>query len=194
MKQNYRNEYLFSETYLQSIAKRFIADENLRASFQTIKEWGDFANKTSFERWIATYIEPVLDTLGFGRQKDSEEQTKILVLFPDVDKTEATSLCYIIPPGEDIDCTSKGKHWAEKIIRNLRKHNFEWGILTDGIYWRIYHIKESTPYETYVEVNLESILNNHIQPFKFFISFSSLIISLRMKTENVNLMIIKRNR
>jgi len=169
MNRSYRNEYLFSEIYLESITQQPITDENLRASFQTIKEWREFADKTSLEQWITTYIEPVLDTLGFGHHKDSEE---LLVLFPDVDKSQPMSLCYVVPPGEDINCTLKGKHWAEKIIRNLRKHNFQWGILTDGLYWRIYHTKEPTPYETYVEINLETILSSQdyaaFQIFYFF--------------------------
>ncbi|MBA7470354.1 hypothetical protein ES707_05638 [subsurface metagenome] len=170
--QNYRNEYLFSETYLEEITKRPVTDENLRASLQTIKEWREYADKTLLEQWITTYIEPVLDTLGFGHHKDQKEQANILVLFPDIDKTQPMSLCYAVPPGEDIDCTLKGKHWAEKIIRSLRKHNFQWGILTDGFDWRIYHTKESTPYETYLEIDLENILKSEnytaFQLFYFF--------------------------
>lgn len=169
---NYRNEYLFSEIYLQDITQRHVTDENLRASFQTINEWREYADKSSLKQWITTYIEPVLDTLGFGHHKDQEGQANILLLFPDVDKTQPMSLCWVVPPGDDIDCALKGKHWAEKIIRNLRKYNFEWGILTDGIYWRIYHTKEPTPYETYVEVDLEAILSNQdyaaFQIFYFF--------------------------
>jgi len=169
MSQSYRNEYLFSKIYLENIAQQLETSENLRASFQTIKEWREFADKTSLEKWITTYIEPVLDTLGFGHHKDSEQ---LLVLFPDVDKSQPMSLCYVVPPGEDINCTLKGKHWAEKIIRSLRKHNFQWGILTDGVYWRIYHTKEPAPYETYVEINLETVLSSQdyaaFQIFYFF--------------------------
>jgi len=172
LSRNYRNEYLFSEIYLQNITQRPVTDENLRASLQTIKEWREYADKTFLEKWTTTYIEPVLDTLGFGHHREVEGMSNVLLLFPDVDRAKPMSICYVVPPGEDITCTIKGKHWAEKIIRNLRKHNFEWGILTDGIYWRIYHIKESTPYETYVEVNLESILNNQDYPaFQIFYFF-----------------------
>jgi hypothetical protein len=172
LSRNYRNEYLFSESYLQDITQRPVTDENLRASLQTIKEWRECADKTSFEKWTATYIEPVLDTLGFGHHREQEGISNVLLLFPDVDRIKPMSICYVVPPGEDINCTIKGKHWAEKIIQNLRKHNFKWGILTDGIYWRIYHTKESTPYETYVEVNLESILNNEDYPaFQIFYFF-----------------------
>lgn len=169
--QNYRNEYLFSEIYLQEITERPVTDENLRASLQTIKEWREYADKTSLEKWTMSYIAPVLDILGFGHHRE-EGKSNILKLFPDVDKTNPTSICYVVPSEEKIECAQKGKHWAEKIIRNLRKHNFEWGILTDGIYWRIYHTKEPTPYETYVEVNLESILNNQDYPaFQIFYFF-----------------------
>ncbi|GAH01733.1 unnamed protein product, partial [marine sediment metagenome] len=147
-------------------------DENLRASLKTIKEWREYADKTSIEQWITSYISPVLDTLGFGHQKNSKKQVNILILFSDVSKTQSMSLCYVLSPGEDMDCTLKGKHWAEKIIRSLREHNFQWGILTNGFRWRIYHTKEPNPYETYVEVDLEAILNAQeyfdFQIFYFF--------------------------
>jgi len=171
-RRNYRNEYLFSGIYLQDIIQRSVTDENIKATFKTIKEWREYADRTSLEKWITTYIEPVLDTLGFGHHHN-QEQTNILVLFPDIDKTERMSLCYIVSPGEDINCTLRGKHWAEKIIRNLRKYDFQWGILTDGFYWRIYHTKESTPYETYMEVDLENILNSeNYTAFQLFYFFS----------------------
>ncbi len=172
MNKNYRNEYLFSETYLQNITQLPIIDENLKNSFRTIKGWRDEVDNTSPESWISTYIENIFDTLKFGHQRNSEKEPNILMLFPDIDKIEAMSLCYIIPPEEDINCTLKGKFWAEKIIRNLRKNNFQWGILTDGYYWRIYHVAEPNPYEIYVEINLETILNSQdytaFQIFYFF--------------------------
>lgn len=172
LSRNYRNEYLFSEIYLRDITQRPVTDENLRTSLQTIKEWREYADNTSLEKWTTTYIEPVLDTLGFGHHREEEGMSNVLLLFPDIDRTKPMSICYAVSPGEDINCTIKGKHWAEKIMRNLRKHSFEWGILTDGIYWRIYHTKESTPYETYVEVNLESILKNQDYPaFQIFYFF-----------------------
>lgn len=172
MNKNYRNEYLFSETYLQNITQLPIIDENLKNSFRTIKGWRDEVDNISSESWISTYIENIFDTLKFGHQRNSEKELNILMLFPDIDKIEAMSLCYIIPPEEDINCTLKGKFWAEKIIRNLRKNNFQWGILTDGYYWRIYHVVEPNPYEIYVEINLETILNSQdytaFQIFYFF--------------------------
>ncbi len=172
MNKNYRNEYLFSETYLQNITQLPIIDENLKNSFRTIKGWRDEADNTLPESWITTYIENIFDTLKFGHKRNSEKEPNILMLFPDIDKINAMSLCYIIPPEEDINCTLKGKFWAEKIIRNLRKNDFQWGILTDGFCWRIYHTTEPNPYETYVEINLETILNsqdyNAFQIFYFF--------------------------
>ncbi len=183
MNKNYRNEYLFSETYLQNITQLPIIDENLKNSFRTIKGWRNEVDNTLPESWITTYIENIFDTLKFGHKKNSEKEPNILMLFPDIDKINAMSLCYTIPPEEDINCTLKGKFWAEKIIRNLRKNDFQWGILTDGFCWRIYHTTESNPYETYVEINLETILNSQdyaaFQIFYFFFRPDNFV-----KTEN----------
>ena len=183
MNKNYRNEYLFSEIYLQNITQLPIIDENLKNSFRTIKGWRDEADNTLPESWITTYIENIFDTLKFGHKRNSGKEPNILMLFPDIDKINAMSLCYIIPPEEDINCTLKGKFWAEKIIRNLRKNDFQWGILTDGFCWRIYHTTEPNPYETYVEINLETILNSQdyaaFQIFYFFFRPDNFV-----KTEN----------
>ena len=95
MNKNYRNEYLFSETYLQNITQLPIIDENLKNSFRTIKGWRDEADNTLPESWITTYIENIFDTLKFGHQRNSAKEPNILMLFPDIDKIEAMSLCYI---------------------------------------------------------------------------------------------------
>ena len=52
-----------------------------------------------------------------------------------------------------------GSNFAYEIITALKKHDLSWGILTNGNQWRIYHTDEPTPYENYLEIDLESILN-----------------------------------
>lgn len=169
---NYKNEFLFSDSYLNDIIKKAITDDNLKASLQTIKEWHEYADSSSLEQWISSYIKPTLDTIGFSYQFVNEDINNILFLYQDIDKSKPISICYVVPPNEDIDCTISGNHWAEKIIRNLKNHSFEWGILTDGSNWRIYHTKEPTPYETYLEINLDTIIKKQdyssFQMFYFF--------------------------
>jgi len=172
LSKNYRNEYLFSENYLRKITQNPTIEENFKASLHTIQDWRKYADRTSFERWKDTYIIPTLDILGFGHKKEDDNNPNILFLYRDIDNNKPMSICQVVLPDEDINCTIKGKHWAEKIIRTLRKNGFEWGILTDGIYWRIYHTQEPTPYETYLEINLESILNSQdYSAFKIFYFF-----------------------
>jgi hypothetical protein len=169
---SYKNEFLFSESYLKNIVQKPVTSENLRASLQTIQEWFEYSDKSSLEQWINSYIKPTLDTLGFSYQPTKEYIPNILFLYQDINKYKPISICYVVSPNEDINCTISGKHWAEKIIRNLKKHSFEWGILTDGMNWRIYHTKEPTPYETYLEINLDTIIEKQdycsFQMFYFF--------------------------
>lgn len=169
---NYKNEFLFSESYLKDIIKRSSVDENLQAKLKTISEWHEFADNTSLEQCSSSFIKPTLDTLGFSCQLMKGDNPNILFLYEDINKQKPISICYVISPNEDINCTISGKHWAEKIIRTLKKHSLEWGILTEGTSWRIYHTKEPTPYETYLEINLESIIKtldyNSFQMFYFF--------------------------
>lgn len=169
---NYKNEFLFSESYLKDIIKRSSVDENLQAKLKTISEWREFADNSSHEQWSSSFIKPTLDTLGFSYQLMKGDNPNILFLYEDINKQKPISICYVISPNEDINCTISGKYWAEKIISTLKKHSLKWGILTEGTSWRIYHTKEPTPYETYLEINLESIIKtldyNSFQMFYFF--------------------------
>jgi type I restriction-modification system DNA methylase subunit len=97
----------------------------------------------------------VLYALGFNIQAESENVTQ---LFPMGSADHPISVCYILLPGENLDNTTMGRNWAEKIIHNLREHEMQWGLLTNGEQWRIYHQDEPTPYETYLEIDLAAIL------------------------------------
>ena len=84
---------------------------------------------------------------------------------------------FCVLPDENLDNTTIGRNWAEKIIRALREHNLQWGLLTNGKQWRIYHLDEPTPYETYLEIDLEAILTDKAkEAYQIFHKF--------MKAEN----------
>ena len=150
----YRNEYLFSEIYLEEITQ-IPEQAEVLASLNTLKEYRDYADTSSLHAWKDSFVHQVLYALGFNIQAESENVTQ---LFPMGSVDKPISVCYILLPGENLDNTTMGRNWAEKIIRNLREHKMEWGLLTNGEQWRIYHQDEPTPYETYLEIDLAAIL------------------------------------
>lgn len=172
----YHNETLFSEIYLEEITRQTESADVL-ASLKVLGEYREYADTHNLQAWKDSYVHEVLSALGFYAQSKSDH---ITYLFPmgSSGAEKPLSLCYVVLPDESLDNTTIGRNWAEKIIRALRENNLQWGLLTNGKQWRIYHQDEPTPYETYLEIDLETILNEKAtEAYQIFHKF--------MKAENI---------
>ncbi len=152
----YRNEMLFSEIYLEEITRQ-VENAEVWASLNVLAEYREYADTRSLQAWKDSYVHEVLSALGFFAKPFSESLTS---LFPmgSAGNEAPLSVCFILLPEEDLDSTRMGRNWAEKSIRAVRERQLQWGLLTNGNLWRIYHLDEPTPYETYLEIDLEAIL------------------------------------
>lgn len=152
----YHNEILFSEIYLEEITRQ-AENADVLASLKVLGEFRDYADTHNLQSWKESYVHEVLSTLGFNAQSNTQSVTN---LFPMGSSGTGTplALCYVVLPDEDLDNTTMGRNWAEKTIRALREKGLQWGLLTNGKQWRIYHQDEPTPYETYLEMDLEAVL------------------------------------
>ncbi len=181
----YHNEMLFSEIYLEEITRQ-TENADVLASLKVLGEYREYADTHNLQSWKESYVHEVLSALGFFAQSSPTpssgggfERDPITYLFPmgSAGTEKPLSLCYVLLPEENLDNTTIGRNWAEKIIRALRQHNLQWGLLTNGKQWRIYHQEEPTPYETYLEVDLEAILADKAkEAYQIFYKF--------MKAEN----------
>lgn len=164
----YNNRYLFSEIYLEEIT-RFDERPEVTSSLNTLNDYREYANSASLSDWKSSFIQKVLGVLAFGYNSGNKN---ILYLYKQGESENPVSVCFVILPQQNIDNTSIGSNWAEKIIRELKRSNLKWGILTDGNKWRIYHTEEVTPYENYLEINLRKILSeNDTQNYMIFYEF-----------------------
>ena len=164
----YRNETLFSEIYLEEITHQ-PEHEDVLASLRVLCEYRDYADTTSLETWTQSYIHEVLAALGFHAQA---QKPGLSNLYPIGNVDQPVSLCFVTLPDENLDNTLLGRNWAEKTIRALREHEMQWGLLTNGRLWRIYHLDEATPYEIYIEIDLEWILNDQAKDaYQIFYKF-----------------------
>src|SRR5260370_1041792 len=172
----YHNETLFSEIYLEEITRQ-TENADVLASLKVLSEYREYADTRSLRAWKDSYVHEVLSALGFFARSKNDHLTQ---LFPmgSAGNDHPLSVCYIVLPDENLDNTTIGRNWAEKIIRALRDaNNLQWGLLTNGKQWRIYHQDEPTPYETYLEIDVEAILKeNAKEAYQIFHKF--------MKAEN----------
>lgn len=153
----YHNKTLFSEIYLEEITRQAESADVL-ASLKVLGEYREYADTHDLKSWKDSYIHEVLSALGFFALSKNDHITHLFSM-GSVDKENPLSLCYVLLPEENLDNTAIGRNWAEKTIRALREKGLQWGLLTNGKLWRVYHQNEPTPYETYLEIDLEAILN-----------------------------------
>jgi len=155
MSKHYSNEYLFSEIYLNEITQ-LEEEPDVVANLETIKDYREYADTSDIASWNNSYIHEILQSLGFQLEHKNDN---LILLKPFGESNNILTICYSIMPEENLDKTKMGEHWAEKIIRNLRDNDLHWGILTNGKKWRIYHTEESVPYDNFLEIDLEEIIN-----------------------------------
>ena len=82
-----------------------------------------------------------------------------------------------VADAKDWGISLDGKGFSNKnpsfqIINYLKQTDKNWGILTDGKYWRIYSLRSDSKHTTYYEIDLEKILAaGDYQRFKYFFNF-----------------------
>lgn len=102
-------------------------------------------------------------------------------LYADWTRKDCTGLCLVLPysahiEGRDLetDVIPKGRNYAQQLIRLLRQHDLDWGVLTNGRHWRLFHRNELSPTETYLHVDLERIIAaDDIESYLIFQRFFS---------------------
>lgn len=148
-----RNQYLFTQAYLDQVMADPSHDEAAATLGQALADWAPFRDDASLSTLIDSWVGPVLDILGFHHQ-GVEGQPGLERLYTDFTAQELLGLCLTVPPGAEIDSTIKGAHYAFQIIAALRDQGRTWGVLTDGSHWRLVRADVLRPYESYLEVAL----------------------------------------
>lgn len=170
------NHFLFSETYIknyinESNKKSAAKDETLLNMFTNVVEWnreyinGDYSS----DPW-EFYIDAVLDVLGF-ENREAKNNIRVLYTNPIASGVKAVAICYGIDRKEDVSSIEKGKYFAYNAVKAARENDVDWAILTNGYKWRIYDAKNISPYENYLEVDIEASINVNSSPndaFKLF--------------------------
>jgi hypothetical protein len=61
-----------------------------------------------------------------------------------------------------------------QIVNYLTFTGKDWGILTNGRYWRLYYSKARSKIDSYYEIDLKKMLEEgHVEEFKYFYHFFS---------------------
>jgi len=192
------NHLLFSEVFFQQVRIETADLDNLRATLSTIRgtwqyylppppDWDGIG-------WSPTSLFPPDDVaqlrakvveqvfayleLTYGPYEANE---RAFFLYADWTREDLTGLCLVLPYSADIEGRDtetgfipKGRNYAQQLIHLLRQHDLDWGVLTNGRHWRLFHRTELSPTDTYLHVDLERIIaGDDIESYVIFHRFFS---------------------
>lgn len=172
------NHFLFSETYIKDYInekrKKDEINSQLENAFTQVKVWTKEYTKGDYEDdpWT-DYIDAILDVLGFSNKKKIDNY-RLLYTNTVTEEEKPVALCYIVEKDEDLDSVKKGKYYSYNAIRKGKDNKVEWVLLTNGYKWRIYNTTNISPYENYLEVDIEASIksnNEADEAFKLFYLF-----------------------
>lgn len=139
-----------------------------------------------------TWIDKIFGFLGWTYELEETSSKHGVTNFPDYalfaskeDWKKSKSLegnnkfkkATAVADAKDWGISLDGKGFSNKnpsfqIINYLKQTDKNWGILTDGKYWRIYSLRSDSKHTTFYEIDLEKILaTGDQQRFKYFYNF-----------------------
>jgi hypothetical protein len=192
------NHLLFSEIFFQQVRTETADLDNLRATLSTIRgtwqyylppppDWDGIGwSPTSLfspddvAQLRAKVVEQVFAylELTYG---PCEADERAFFLYADWTRKDLTGLCLVLPYSADIEGRDietgfipKGRNYAQQLIHLLRQHDLDWGVVTNGRHWRLFHRTELSPTDTYLHIDLERIIAaDDIESYVIFHRFFS---------------------
>ena len=182
-----RNHYLFSSQFRNYLHGQQLEDEEFFEGFkETVISFLNNAEQENLDSLTQQVVAPLLAQLQFANapleSSLSGSPAQYGYLYDGFPLENKVSCVYVVsnpPPGRGqgwvLDRAEKGNFPAFELIHLLKQENLEWGILTNGLVWRLYSTLSSQPYEQYLEIDFPDAQE---EEFKVFWQLFSLTLFL----------------
>lgn len=161
------NQQLFSEAYLRELRAGMFPHDAIDVSLQIIREWREAYSDLEVGNHLRQYVGQCLSALHISYTP----QQNLYVLHTDETKTDQAGICLIVND-VNLGSTIKGCHHQVNLIKQLRSATLHWGMITNGKRWRLCYAAAAAPYETFLELDLDSLLKeNDLSEFLLFYLF-----------------------
>jgi hypothetical protein len=152
-----RNQGLFSTLFIEDVKSGIETTEAAAGRLATLCQTWKNSDLASRDALWGSFVKQAVSYLEFAVQ-DSPMSGGVYPLHEDFTFGNVATVLFLIEPGADIDDTAVGRFYPAKLIAQLKHHDRKWGILTDGRRWRLYATHSTRPFEDYVELDLEQVL------------------------------------
>jgi type I restriction-modification system DNA methylase subunit len=154
-----KNKGLFSTLFIDLLKEQTTLNDAARGRMATLAQKWQSLDPNNAETLWDSFLKQALSYLSFV-PSDSSSQPGMFPLYEDYGFSNCVSVLFLVPPDSNIDNTSVGNFYPAKLMAQLEQRNLNWGILTDGAKWRLYSVKSSRPFEDYVELPLDTALED----------------------------------
>jgi len=149
------NNLLFNHTYLKDLTADTSIDPVIPFAPRDLGDWYNARNSSSTQTLVASWVQPLLSLLELEIHAIGSGDEHIFELTTAYDHDTAIGICYVTPPGADLDTTTKGRFWMAQAVLAARRHEptLRWVILTNGDLWRLLDAQALRRYEAYVQID-----------------------------------------
>jgi len=152
-----KNSGMFSTLFIDSLRGKVSVDDAASGRMATLAHTLKvFFAGSPGELW-ESFLKQAVSYLEFVPPAKAEDQG-VFPLYEDWGYRDCVTVLFTAPPDEALDAAEVGRFYPGKLIRELTARSLTWGILTNGRFWRLYSTRSSRPFEDYVELDLETAL------------------------------------
>jgi hypothetical protein len=152
-----KNAGMFSTLFIDSLRGKVSVDDAASGRMATLAHsLKAYSMAGSGDLWEA-FLKQAVSYLEFVPPA-KEQEPGVYPLYEDWGYRDCVAVLIAVPGDEPLDCTEVGRFYPGMLIREVRERSLNWGILTSGRLWRLYSTKSSRPFEDYVELDLETAL------------------------------------
>lgn len=160
------NNLLFNHTYLKDLTADTSIDPVIPFAPRDLGDWYNARNSSSTQTLVASWVQPLLSLLELEIHAIGSGDEHIFELTTAYDHDTAIGICYVTPPGADLDTTTKGRFWMAQAVLAARRHEptLRWVILTNGDLWRLLDAQALRRYEAYVQIDVGQLARGASDP------------------------------
>ncbi|MBI9045407.1 MAG: hypothetical protein JEZ06_13030 [Anaerolineaceae bacterium] len=156
--------------------------ETITSTLNTIKEYRVFTNPNA-PSWEG-YIQEIFHIFGFRTEKLCDQ----IIALSEIgsSKTEPKVLVGLLKPDEIITDIDSIHLWGTQITKNLEEYNVDWGIITDGLQFKLISLSRKGVRSLYFWVNFSGIIEKErVDSFMTVYKVFTYIISGNRNAPNV---------
>lgn len=161
-----KNNLLFNHTYLKELTADTTIDPQIPFSPKDLSDWYSFLDISSTGTMVDTWVRPMISLLELEIHPLGSDDEHAFKLSTAYDHATAIGVCYVAPPGTDLDTTTKGRFWMAQAVLSARRHEpaLRWVILTNGDFWRLLDAQALRRYEAYVQIDVGQLARGASDP------------------------------